>query len=101
MSTEAEALSNILAWSADCAGWQRDALRRLVLEGSVDAAGVDQLVAMCKGDSPAVPLEAAHLRHPNHEQGEVYLRQLHGVRHVNALAPDQRLTLHRVVVCAP
>lgn len=96
MTTEAEALANILAWSTDCAGWQRDALRRLAAEGSVDANGIDELVAVCKGTSAAVPLEAAHLRDPNRDQGEVYLRQVHGVRHVNALAPDQRLTLHRV-----
>lgn len=96
MTTEAEALATILTWSADCAGWQLDALRRLATQGGVDAAGIDELVAICKGDSPAVPLEAAHLRDPNREQGEVYLRQVHGVRHVNALAPDQRLTLHRV-----
>ena len=96
MTTEAEALANILTWSVDCPGWQRDAMRRLATEGSIDAAELDVLVAVCKGDSPAVSLEAAHLRDPNREQGEVYLRQVHGVRHVNALAPDQRLTLHRV-----
>lgn len=96
MTTEAEALANVLVWSGDSPGWQRDALRRLAIEGSVDAAGLDQLVSICKGDSPAVPLEATHLRDPNRDQGEVYLRQVHGVRHVNALALDQRLTLHRV-----
>ena len=96
MTTEAEALANVLAWSGDSPGWQRDALRRLAIEGSVDAAGLDQLVAICKGDRSPVPLEAAHLRDPNRDQGEVYLRQVHGVRHVNALAADQRLTLHRV-----
>lgn len=96
MTTEAEALASILAWSADCPGWQRDALRRLATDGSIDAAALDELVAICKGENPAVPLEAAHLRDPNRDQGEVYLRQVHGVRHVNALAADQRLTLHRV-----
>lgn len=96
MTTEAEALANILAWTADSPSWQRDALRRLAAEGSVDAAGLDELVLICKGGGPAVPLEAAHLRDPNRDQGEVYLRQVHDVRHVNALAPDQRLSLHRV-----
>lgn len=96
MTTEAEALASILAWSADCPGWQRDALRRLATDGSIDAAALDELVAICKGENPAVPLEAAHLRDPNRDQGEVYLRQVHGVCHVNALAADQRLTLHRV-----
>lgn len=96
MTTEVEALANILAWSADSPGWQRDALRRQATQGGVHAAGIEELVAICKGDSPAVPLEAAHLRDPNRDQGEIYLRQVHSVRHVNALAPDQRLSLHRV-----
>lgn len=96
MTTEAEALANILAWSADSPGWQRDALRRLATQVALEPAEIDELVSICKGDSPAVPLEAVHLRGPNRDQGEVYLRQLHGVRHVNALAPDQRLTFHRV-----
>lgn len=94
--TEAEVLANILTWSTDGPGWQRDALRRLATQGSVDAAELDELAAICKGISPAVPLDAAHIRDPNRDQGEVYLRQVHGVCHVNALAPDQRLTLHRV-----
>ena len=96
MTTEVEALASILAWSADCPGWQRDALRRLATDGGIDAAALDELVAICKGENPAVPLEAAHLRDPNRDQGEVYLRQVHSVRHVNALAANQRLTLHRV-----
>ncbi|MFH1805222.1 MAG: AAA family ATPase [Pseudomonadota bacterium] len=96
MTTEVEALANILAWSADSPGWQRDALRRLAMQPAVQPAEIDELASICKGDNPAVPLEAGHLRDPNRDQGEVYLRQVHGVRHVNALAPDQRLTLHRV-----
>lgn len=96
MTTEAEALADILAWSADCPAWQRDALRRLATQLALDSAEIDELVSICKGDGPAVPLEAGHLRDPNRDQGEVYLRQIHDVRHVNALAPDQRLTLHRV-----
>lgn len=96
MTTEAEALANILAWSADCPNWQRDALRRIATQVALEPAEIDELTSICKADSPAVPLEAGHLRGPNHDQGEVYLRQVHGVQHVNALAPDQRLTLHRV-----
>ena len=96
MTTEAEALANILEWSADSPGWQRDALRRLATQRDLRPAEVDELVSICKGDDPATPLEAGHLRGPNRDQGEVYLRQVHGVQHVNALAPDQRLTLHRV-----
>jgi energy-coupling factor transporter ATP-binding protein EcfA2 len=96
MTAEGEALANILAWSADSPGWQRDALRRLATQAALEPAEIDELASICKGDNPAVLLEAGHLRGPNRDQGEVYLRQVHGVRHVNALAPDQRLTLHRV-----
>ncbi|WP_368644023.1 AAA family ATPase [Castellaniella ginsengisoli] len=95
MTTEAEALANIIAWSVDIPGWQRDALRRLATQPSLEPAEIDELVAICKGDNPAVPLEEGHLRGPNRNSGEVYLRQVHGVQHVNALAPGQRLTLRR------
>ena len=96
MTTEAEALANILAWSADGPGWQRDALRRLAMQAISEPVEIDDMVAICKGDSPAVPLKAGHLRDPSRDQGEVYLRQVHNVEHVNALAADQRLTFHRV-----
>lgn len=96
MTNEAAALANILAWSADSPGWQRDALRRLATQGALEPPEIDELHSICKGDIPAVPLEPAHLRDPNRDQGEVQLRQVHGVRDVNALAPGQRLTLHRV-----
>lgn len=96
MTTEAEALANILAWSADSPDWQRDALRRLATKATLEPAEIDELASICKGDNPAIPLEAGHLRGPNHDQGEVCLRQVYGVQHVNALAPNQRLTLRRV-----
>lgn len=95
MTTEAEALASILAWAADSPSWQRDALRRLATQGALESAEIDELVSICKGEGSGVPLEAGHIRGPGRDQGEVYLRQIHGVRHVNALAPDQRLTLHR------
>ncbi len=95
MVTETEALANVLAWSVDSPGWQRDALRRLATQATLEPAEIDELVAVCKGDGRAVPLEAGHLRDPNRDHGEVYLRQVHGVRHVNALASDQRLAFHR------
>lgn len=96
MTTEAEALADILNWSADCPSWQRDAMRRVAAQGAVEAVELDELVAISKGEGAAVPMEAVHLRDPDRNQGEVYVRQVHGVRHVNALAADQRLTLHRV-----
>ncbi|MCB1484980.1 MAG: AAA family ATPase [Hyphomicrobiaceae bacterium] len=94
--TETDALANILAWSADIPNWQKDALRRLAMHPTLEADDFDELIAICKGDRPPIPLDAIHLRDPSRDQGEVYLRQVHSVRHVNALAPDQRLTLHRI-----
>jgi len=97
MTTEAEALASILAWSTACPGWQRDALRRLVLQAApLEPSEIDELVAICKGEEPAAPLEEEHLRDPSSSHGEVYLRNIHNVQHVNALASDQRLTFHRV-----
>lgn len=96
MTTEADALANILLWSAEGPGWQRDALRRLATQPALAPTEIDELVAICKGDRATVPLEPEHVRDPNRDNGEVYLRQVHSVQHVNALAPDQRLTLHRV-----
>lgn len=95
MTTESEALADILDWSAESPGWQRDALRRLATQMALEPTEIDELVAISKGESPVVPLEAGHLRDPNRDQGEVYLRQLHGVQNVNALASDQRLSLRR------
>ena len=94
--TAAEAFAKIRAWAADIPGWQQDALRRLVIQESLAPGEIDELVAICKGESPAIPLDSAHLRNPDRDQGNVYLRTVHGVRHVNALAADQRLTLCKV-----
>jgi energy-coupling factor transporter ATP-binding protein EcfA2 len=94
--TEAEALADILSWSGDSPGWQRDALRRLATQATLEPEDLNELVAICKGDRPATPLGTEHLRDPGRDQGEVYLRQVNRVRYVNALAADQRLSLHRV-----
>ncbi|CAP44981.1 AAA family ATPase [Bordetella petrii] len=97
MATEAEALASILAWSADSPNWQRDALRRLIVQmPPLESDEIDELIAICKGEKPPAPLEAVHLLDPNHTHGEVFLRQVHSVQYVNALASDQRLTFHRI-----
>ena len=78
MTTEAETLANILQWSSDSPAWQRDALRRLATQQVLGPAETDELASICKGDNPAAPLEPGHLRGPSRDQGEVYLRQVHG-----------------------
>ncbi|MGX9120960.1 AAA family ATPase [Mesorhizobium sp. BHbsci] len=92
LSNEAAALADILKWSADLSAWQRDALRRLCSQTKLEAADITALVAICKGDSPAVPLDVSHIRDPAAGHAVVSLGALHSLSHVNALAPGERLS---------
>lgn len=94
--TEAQALASIVTWSADSPGWQRDALRRLAAGTPLAIVEVDELVAICKGEVAANPVTADHFRDPARVQGQVNLRRVHTVNHVNALASDQRLAFQPV-----
>lgn len=51
MATEAEVLASILAWSNDGPEWQRDALRRLTTQATLEPDEISALVAVCKGQS--------------------------------------------------
>ncbi|QYF86953.1 AAA family ATPase [Brevundimonas sp. PAMC22021] len=95
MATEAEALAGILAWSTDSPAWQRDALRRLATQQSIEPVEIDELAAICKGVQPGVPLEAGHFRDVKQDQGDVYLRGISAVSHVSALATGQRLSIRK------
>ncbi len=92
LSNEAEALADILTWSADLPGWQRDALRLLCGQTKLEPADITALVAVCKGDNPAVPLDTSHIRDPAASHAIVSLGALHGLANVNALAPGERLS---------
>lgn len=92
LSNEAEALADILTWSADLPGWQRDALRLLCGQTKLEPADITALVAICKGDNPAVPLDTSHIRDPAASHAVVSLGALHGLANVNALAPGERLS---------
>lgn len=92
LSNEAAALADILTWSADLPGWQRDALRLLCGQTKLEPADITTLVAVCKGDNPAVPLDTSHIRDPAASHAVVSLGALHGLANVNALAPGERLS---------
>jgi len=92
LTNEAAALADILTWSADCPAWQRDALRRLCTQETLDTADTDALQAICKGAAEGVPLSAAHIRDPAASTATVSLGALHGLTDVNALAVGERLT---------
>jgi hypothetical protein len=92
------ALELILEWSIQRPEWQRDAVRRIVSNGRVTDADVQELVVLCKRDhgdgsctlTPS-PLTAAHLPAGSASTAAVALTAIGDVVGVNQLAPAQSL----------
>jgi energy-coupling factor transporter ATP-binding protein EcfA2 len=89
-------LQEILTWSQDRPAWQRDALRRLALNGELTEDDIRALTELCKSKHglaesvPAEPLDKHHI--PDKTAGPaVWLASIHHLRGVNALAEDQTL----------
>src|ERR1700691_2620510 len=91
-------LQEILAWSVDRPTWQRDALRRLVVNGDLSTEDIVALTEICKGDHgllekpDARPLAKEHV--PNRNGTAAAAVSLVSIFHhegVNALAADQTL----------
>jgi len=88
-------LAELLAWSADRTGWQRDALRRLFTAGSLAAADLDDLFDLCKAKHGLSEARAPQVLAEEHlpiKEGGVAPVSLVSVTHhcgVNALAPEQ------------
>lgn len=92
---------SILDWSATWPDWQRDALRRIVTSGPLNAEALKELAAICRakhgllpatGTAPtAVPLTAAHT--PGGADGtvSVSLSKLSGLQNVGRLPNDQEI----------
>jgi len=91
-------LETILKWSLKRPLWQRDALRRIIADGTPDEDGLNELLALCKkehGDSsvelePTV-LSADHLPVDPDASEPVKIGGLSKVVGVNQLAKDQDL----------
>lgn len=96
LSSEAAALAAILRWSINSPAWQQDALRRLCTHGKLSAGDLDELLAVCKGETAAVPLQASDIRDPAAGGAVVTLVQLYGLENVNALAVGERLSFGKV-----
>lgn len=95
-SSEADALADILAWSAECPEWQRDALRRLCTKNALEEADFKELTTLCKSAGEgAVPLAAVHIPDPQAASAAVTLRDVHDVEHVNALKAGERLSFDK------
>ena len=94
----------ILEWSQKLPGWQRDALRRIIVTSCIGDGDVADLVALAKHESgtPAesgapvpIPLAREHLNVGHVAKERVVLDAIGQVQNVNALAPGQRLAFAR------
>lgn len=90
-------LQEILEWSYDRPIWQRDALRRLLLNGELSDSDIDALTEMCKAgfglaeQQDATPLTKADVPAEAAANAPVSLLSIFHHRGVNALAEDQTL----------
>ena len=90
-------LKEILNWSADRPPWQRDALRRLVVQGELQEPDITQLAELCKAShglankAKAEPLDTRRLPQPGVATKPVALTSLTHHSGVNALAADQTI----------
>ena len=90
-------LQEILPWSQDRPDWQRDALRRLVANGELSAAEIQELAEICKAahglaaERNVVPLAGEHVPDKRGVAPPVSLSSIFHHRGVNALAENQTL----------
>ncbi len=92
----------ILKWSKERPVWQRDALRRMVVNGSLGEKDIDELLRLCKiihgikepseGEAVPVPLDEGHIC-PEETAGEsARLISISNVTNVNAINSASPLT---------
>jgi hypothetical protein len=94
-------LSQIAEWAKGLPAWQSDAVRRILTKGDLTANDEELLLAILKKtkgvedpNNPAPPpitLKASDMPGPSDTRQKVILKSMHGVKNVNALAPDQTL----------
>lgn len=90
-------LEEILEWSQDRPAWQRDALRRLVLNGELSEDDIRDLIEICKSahglaeQRDSVPFAKEHIPGKGTGSAHVTLLSIFHRRGVNALADDQTL----------
>lgn len=94
-------LREILSWSKSCPTWQRDALRRLIQNGTLSTNDFSELTLICQSkhglslpETPAPanqPLAEEHLPPDFQSNQAVALTAVEAVQHVNALTSKQPL----------
>ncbi len=88
----ATAMQDILTWSADCPGWQRDALRRLCAKSELNDTDLDELTILCKNKGEGEPLSAEHIHNPESAATVVNLLAIRDIENVNALPKGEHLS---------
>lgn len=98
-------VADIITWAAGRPLWQRDALRRLAIAGTLTEADKAELTAFIRKDSglpveaeppEMVPLAAGHLGSGGSAGGAATrLLGIRDVRHVGRMAPDAHLQFSR------
>ena len=94
--TEAQAFEAILQWSLDRPAWQRDALRRLVMNGRLDETDIQELTAVCCDKAKSVPLAKEDLKSVGASGEPISLVRIAAPTGINALPDDQSLDFSKV-----
>lgn len=90
--TEKLAFADVLAWAASRPAWQRDALRRLVQNGTLGSEDIDDLVALCLDPTlPHEPMSDAHVSSQGVAGEPITILRIENPTGINALASDQKL----------
>ena len=90
-------LKEILEWSQERPTWQRDALRRLVLNGELTEDDISELSEKCKSahglseQQDSLPLAKDHIPKDSKSSSQVVLDSIIHYQGVNALAEGQTL----------
>lgn len=93
-------LQEILRWTQGLATWQSDAVARLLAKQTLTAEDQDDLLALLKAahgipdakDRKPKPLTADQIPAPVKVTTQVELLAMKNMRHVNAIAENQRLS---------
>ncbi len=94
-------LQEILKWATSLPTWQQDAVSRLVAKGVLDAADIDDLYALLKlahgipdpKGRVAKPVDPSSIPVPADGSSLVQITSIRDLKHVNALAEQQTVTI--------
>lgn len=93
------AYAEVVQWSHDLPGWQRDALRRLATTASLTEADIEQLAEACKAESnqqplpcPLLPIDDMHVPTCGRAASVVTICGVTAGHSLNAIPDGQSLT---------